>query len=404
MAGEGGGGIRMSWFAILTPDRPLHRPANWMSPRERVLLALNHQEPDRVPVALWGSWYGVTDSLYLNLLTELGWQPVPPFRPDISHSVNYYDDRLLDLLGTDIRHMDPGSTARTSRQRADGADYWGLQWSRSGLYRAASHHPLADAGLEQIYEHRLPTADEAVDAEAIRERLKVIRSMDQEYAVAARAISSFGLFEMSQALRRPDQLLMDFLLEPAIVHALIDRLTGCYASMLERVLEVAGDQLDLVELPGDDFAGNKHPIISPNQFDVFFREPYRRLVQLIRDRCPHVKIVFHSDGAITPFLDRLLDIGIDVVHPLEPLPATDFRAVKAQFGDRLAFIGGIDIRESLQSDEARVVAEVKTRIDQLGDGGGYILAPANHLQWDVPTRNVFSLFHAAREHGRYGTA
>ena len=166
---------------------------------------------------------------------------------------------------------------------------------------------------------------------------------------------------------------------------------------------LSGPALDILELPGDDFAGNQFPIISPKKFDQFFKEPYTQLIRRIKARCPHIKVVYHSDGAMTPFLQRIVDIGADVFHPLEPLPATDMAAVKAQFGDRLAFMGGIDIREAMQGDEAGVVEEVRLRISQLAPGGGYILAPANHLQRDVPPRNLFVLCEAAQENGGYPT-
>jgi len=354
-----------------------------------------------VPLALWGSWYGVTDKLYFKALETLGWKPVPPFRPGLVHSVNYYDDRLLEYLQVDVRHVYPGATATTARTNPDGTDAWGLKWNTSGLYRTANYFPLAQASVEQIQEYKLPGANDVIQTNEILARLKTIRAMDNEYAVVGRAVASYGFFEMAQSLRKHEQLFMDMALAPEIVHAIVARLYDCYAAMMERFLDVAGDQLDMIELPGDDFAGNNGPLISLDMYDQFFREPYRRLVHLIKSYCPHLKVIYHSDGAMTPFLSRFIDIGIDIFHPLEPLPATDFNEVKAQYGDRLVFMGAIDIREALQSDEAGVVAEVKTRIQQLAASGGYILAPANHLQWDVPPENLFALYRAAREYGQY---
>lgn len=354
-----------------------------------------------MPLALWGSWYGVTDRLYFRVLEQLGWQPAPPFRPDLAHSVNYYDDRLLARLGVDIRHVDPGVTAAANRPGPDGSDGWGLRWDSSGLYRLANYHPLQEATIEQIVAHPLPQADWAVPAEQIRARLQAIRSLDQKYAIAGRAVASYGFLEMAQSLRKHEKLFVDLVRAPEIVDALVQRLFDCYAELTLRFLDIAGQDLDLLELPGDDYAGNAGPLISPKMFDRFFKEPYRRLIALIKEHSPHVKVVFHSDGAVTPFLGRLVEIGVDVFHPLEPLPATDMAAVKAQYGDRLAFMGGIDIREALQGDEARIEEEVKTRLALLAPGGGYILAPANHLQWDIPPQNLFALYDSAVKYGWY---
>ena len=207
-----------------------------ISPRERVLIALNHQKPDRVPLALWGSWYGLTDRLYFNVLKTLGWQPVKPFRPDRLHSVNYYDDRLLARLGVDIRHVDPGSTAITSRTDANGVDGWGLQWDATGLYRTASCHPLQNATLNDIRHHPFPTANVIRTAD-IERRLKAIAALNDEYAIAGRAVVSYGFFEMAQSLRKHDVLLMDLALNPELVHTLIQRLLDCYAALLVKFLE-----------------------------------------------------------------------------------------------------------------------------------------------------------------------
>jgi uroporphyrinogen decarboxylase len=372
-----------------------------LTPRQRILTTLDHREPDRQPLALWGSWYGVTDKLYLATLEELGWEPVPPFRPEFTHSVNYYDDRLLERLGTDIRHVDPGSTAITARLSHDGSDAWGLKYRRRGLYRAAASFPLENATVEEILEWEVPRADEVIDEEAILERLQAIRNLGDEYAVAGRAVASYGLFEMAQSMRRHDQLLADILIEPENVHALVGRLAECYTSLIGRFLEIAGDALDIIELPGDDYAGNTHPIISPEHFDEFFLQPYTRMIAEIKRRAPQIKVAFHSDGAVAPFLERWIAMGVEIFHPLEPLPATDMAAIKAQYGDRLVLLGAIDIRTEMQGSLDGVEAEAQRRMELLSPGGGYILAPANHLQSDVPPENLLRLYDYAREHTPY---
>lgn len=370
-----------------------------LTSRARVLAALENRMPDRTPTALWGSWYGVTDPLYMEALQVLGWEPVLPFRPEKLHSVNYYDDRLLRRLGTDIRHVDPGSVALTARVGADGRDAFGLGFRRSGLYRAAAAAPLEQATVDEVLAWPLPSAEEVVREEPILARLAALARLqeaEEPYAIAGRAVASYGLFEMAQSLRKHDKLLLDLHLEPEIVHALVGRLAACYGDMIDRFLQIAGPQLDILELPGDDFAGNQHPIIAPAMFDSFFRAPYAALIARIKARAPQVRVAFHSDGAIRPFLPRLIELGVDIVHPLEPLPATDMAAVKAEFGDRICFLGGIDIRSALQGDVAEVQAEVQRRVNALAPGGGYILAPANHLQRDVPAANLLALYDAAR--------
>ena len=111
--------------------------------------------------------------------------------------------------------------------------------------------------------------------------------------------------------------------------------------------------------------------------------------------------MLHSDGAIAGLLPEIVALGIDVVHPLQPLPASDLPAIKDKFGSQLTFLGGIDISQAMTGSREDVVAEVKRRISQLASGGGYILAPSNHLQADVPAENVITLFETARRYGKY---
>jgi uroporphyrinogen decarboxylase len=109
--------------------------------------------------------------------------------------------------------------------------------------------------------------------------------------------------------------------------------------------------------------------------------------------------MLHSDGAITRLIPEIIALGVDVLHPLEPLPATDLPAVKAEFGNRLTFLGGIDISHAMRGSREEVVADVQRCLTQLAPGGGYILAPSNHLQADIPPENVVTLFETARTLG-----
>jgi hypothetical protein len=104
-------------------------------------------------------------------MRELNWEPVEPFRPEFLHSVNYYDDRLLKLLNVDVRHIDPGSITVTSHVGTDGADAYGLRYDRSGLYRMANYHPLAEADVDQIMAFPLPKADAVIREEPLLARL-----------------------------------------------------------------------------------------------------------------------------------------------------------------------------------------------------------------------------------------
>jgi uroporphyrinogen decarboxylase len=181
----------------------------------------------------------------------------------------------------------------------------------------------------------------------------------------------------------------------------LERVTATIDGLLRLAMQAGGRWFDMVELPGDDYAGNTNLVISPAMFREFIRPQLARFVRTIKEYNPETRVMLHSDGAIARLLPDLLSLGIDVIHPLEPLPATDLAAVKADFGDKLTFLGGIDISHAMTGSLEDVIAEARLRIGQLAPGGGYILAPSNHLQADVPAENVVALFTAAQKFGKY---
>ncbi len=370
-----------------------------MDHRERVLMAVNHVEPDRVPTALWGSAYGVTDPLYFQLVKALGLgEPVAPFRPRMGHTVSYYDDRVMEALDIDVRHAECGFSD-LGGPSPDGRDSWGIRYDRSGLYLTAADHPLDNATAEALETYPWPEVEKLLRRDEFAERARFLKERT-DYAVVGRACDSFGPFERCCALRRTDRFLLDRAADPEFAAQLVGKVTDVLCRLLEIYLDTAGRYLDIVELPGDDYAALR-PIISPRMFARFFAPAWRRMISLVWQAAPHCKILFHSDGNMEPFLGALAGLGVDIFHCLEPLPSVDMAQVKQAHGGRLCIWGAIDVKQALQGDQERVAAEVKERIRQLAPGGGYVLAPANHLQPDVPAGNVIALFRAARTYGRY---
>jgi uroporphyrinogen decarboxylase len=371
-----------------------------MDHRERVMTAINHEEPDRVPTAIWGSTYGITDPLYYKLVKRFNLsEPVDPFRKRRGHSVNYYDDRILDALDIDVRHVWLGFSDLAGPTKDGGVDAWGIGWEQFGIYFAPTQHPLAEANLEDILRYSYPDVEKFIRLDELRRRTMFLKG-NTDYAVVGRSVDSYGPFERACSLMGTEKLMLNIVLDEDLVIALVEKITDVLCRLTEIYMEVVGQWLDIIELPGDDYAA-ENPLISPKHFDRIFSNSWRRIIDIIRDASPNCKITFHSDGRMTPFLSRLIDLGVDVFHCLEPLPNIDMVQVKNEYGSHLCFLGAIDIKEAMRRDVYRVEEEVKRRILELGPGGGYILAPANHLQPDVPPENVEALFRAAKKFGIY---
>ncbi|MGB9674449.1 MAG: uroporphyrinogen decarboxylase family protein, partial [Anaerolineales bacterium] len=236
--------------------------------------------------------------------------------------------------------------------------------------------------------------------EGVAARAKYLRE-NTEYFVVMRMVASHGPFQTACDLRGTENFLRDMAIHPEFAIALLERVTDTIIGLLRLALAAGGEYFDMIELPGDDYAHNKGLMFSLPMFRRFIKPCLTKMIAVIKEAPRPIKIMLHSDGAIGSLIPEFIDLGVDVIHPLEPLPATDFVAIKRQYGNAVTFLGGIDISHALQKSEEDVVQEVKTRLNQLAQGGGYILAPSNHLQADIPPQNVLTLFKAAQELGRY---
>jgi uroporphyrinogen decarboxylase len=374
-----------------------------MTARERILAALNHTEPDRVPTVLWGSYYTLNDDTYFNLLPHLGLDdPVPPFRRQLPRNSNYYDDRVLDCLGTDARYVWSGFTdLGGARMDGDGRDAWGVQWVRQGHHMVSVGFPLAGADQDGIESYDWPDPEEYLDFELVRDRLSWLEHKYPNHAIGARATNSYGPFEQAAQLRGRADFLMNIAAEPELARQIMEKCTDVIVLAQELYLNVVGGHIDFFEIPGDDYGANQNLMISPRSFRKLVKPALARIVASVKAYRADLPVVFHSDGAITSIIPDLVEVGIDVLNPLEPLAATDWTAIKREFGDRLCFMGGIDITEAMIGPVEGVADEVKRRIEIFGPDGGYILTSANHLQPDVPPENVVAMFDAARRYGRY---
>lgn len=375
-----------------------------MQPRERVLASLSHQEPDRVPLALGGGPYGLVDDLYLRLVErlELG-QPVPPFRS--GHNISYMDDRLLERIGTDLRYCWPGllpNSPITPGPEGTFYDSYGQIWKRAFPYYFTGEGLLKDATRLEDIERRVrwPDLSSPRWTAGVAERAQNLREQT-DYFIVMRMVASHGPFQTACDLRGTTNFLMDLASRPEFAWALLDKITTAIEGLLRLAMQAGGKWFDMIELPGDDYAANTNLMISPAMFRKFIRPCLARLVKTIKEYNPETKIMLHSDGAIAKLIPDIIALGVDVLHPLEPLPATDLPAVKAAFGDKISFLGGIDISHAMPGSRADVIADVKRCLAALAPGGGYILAPSNHLQADVPAENVLALFEAAQQLGRY---
>lgn len=375
-----------------------------MLPSERVKTALAHQVPDRVPLALWGGPYGIVDPLYLALvkLLQLG-DPEVPIRK--GHTVNHQDDRLLEALGTDTRYLWPGASPGSPTHVADNGnliyDDFGQPWKQTHPYYSATDGLLKDSSALEEIETLVhwPDVNDPRWTSGVAERAAVLK--DSGYYIIGRMVLSHGPYQMACDLRGMENFMMDMIDRPDSAMALLNRITDTICGLCGNYLDAAGSVMDMIELPGDDYAANDNLVFSPKLFRKMIRPCLERIIATIRSRRSDIKIMLHSDGAIGKLVPDLIEMGIDVLHPLEPVAGLDPAQIKRNYGESISFLGGVDISHAMPGSVDDVRADIDRCIRDLAYGGGYIMAPCNHLQSDIPPENVIEMYSYAKMVGNY---
>ena len=347
-----------------------------LTPRERVLLALERKETDRVPVD-----FMATGEAWARLKGRLG----------IADS-----EAVLGRLGIDLRHPRQAYVGPPLEQRADGS--WGVRRrpvaNRAATYDEIVEHPLA--GVQDAAElARYPwPRPEWWDAESLRGQIAQLDA-ENSYAIALEEFGDpGGMFEIAWYLRGMEQFLVDLAERPEIPFEIMRRVTDFYIGMLERVMAAAGDRVDLI-WTSDDIAHQHGRLVSLKTWRQWIAPHHERLNRRIHET--GARVMYHSCGAVRAFIPGLIEIGVDVLDVLQfSADGMDPREIKAEFGGRLAFHGGMDVQSTLPfGSEAEVRRVTRERIAVLGAGGGYILAPTHNIQGDTPPENVVAMYEEA---------
>jgi uroporphyrinogen decarboxylase len=374
-----------------------------LTSRERVLCALNHEEPDRVPIFFGTS--GVTTMLgaaYDRFKAHLGIQrETKVFWRALQYAV--LDEDVMARFGSDGRplFMGPVPTPQERELSPDDLlDSWGITWHRSpgNHYYEIVNPPLKTASIDDL--DRYPWPDLAHPSRFVGLKAKAKAIQDAGYAVVA--LSGVSVFEYCYMLRGVETWLMDLAANPDFALALLRRVTDLQREAACRMMEEAGEYVDVV-ITGDDLGSQNAPLISPKMYRRLVKPFQAEVLASIKSRTKG-KVFYHSDGNIYSLLGDLIEIGVDLLNPVQVSAKDmgDTARLKKEFGDRLSFCGAVDTQEVLPygtPDDVR--REVRRRIKDLGPGGGYILASVHCIQPDVPPENVIAMLEEAQVAGRY---
>jgi len=346
-----------------------------MTSRQRVLTAFAHEEPDRVP-----AWCGASAEFWAKAKRRLALD----------------DEGLRVRLGDDFRRVaaryagpelvpSPGAESRT---------IFGIE--RRGMgYGQPLNHPLADATLTEVHDY--PWPDPAwEDISRIRADAE---GWGGRYAILGGSWSPF--WHDAIDLLGMERLYVLMYESPEIVDAVMQHLVDYYVAVSQRVFDEAADAIDIFFI-GNDFGSQTGPLLSPSLFERFVLGHLRRLIDL--GHAYGLRVQLHCCGGFVPLIPLMIDAELDALHAVQPsCTGMDLATLKAEFGERMVFNGGIDSHHVLIDGSPASVREATRHVlTVMKPGGGYV-AGASHdtILEQTPVSNVLAMFDAVREFGTY---
>jgi uroporphyrinogen decarboxylase len=352
-----------------------------MTPRERVLAAIHHEEPDRVPLVL-----GVSNA------TGIKMKPYKGIKEIIG--VQAPDNYIYDWPELGTAEIDP---------HTDCIDSWGSgQTEITPGHWFPSVHPLPLARtVEELEAYQgWPDMSDPTRIAHVRESARRLAEENQ-YAILATPWLLFPL-ERAYAMQGMEAFLLNMAMDAEFVRAFLEKIATYCKELMGLLLQELGDNVDMIKI-GDDLGTQNSLVISPKMYREILKPVHADFISFIKSRTK-AKIFFHSCGDVAPLIEDFIEIGVDILNPVQASAGkmSDFPSLKKQFGKNIVFCGGIDTHRILPFgtvDEVR--SEVRRVIQTLGPGGGYMVGAVHTVMDDVPPENVLAMVDAVEEFGRY---
>lgn len=386
-----------------------------MTSYERVKAALDHREPDRVPLDLGGSVLtGMNRHAYARLRRHLGLPQAPESLVDPIQQLARVEPDVQELLGVDVVCVDPDPPSSPGLARdpvREGAywvmtDEWGITWRmpvEGGHYFDMTGRPLAGAETAQdLAKFPWPDPEDPARFASLKDRALAAVGERRKAYILGRQYA--GIWETALWMCGFDKFFTDMLVNESFAHALMDTITELKMRYWQKALETVGDNVLLVS-EADDLATQQSLFCSADLYRSMVHPYHKKLFSFIREKAKSpVHIFYHSCGAVRPLIPFLIEEGVDVLNPVQVSARDmDTRELKREFGRDLTFWGGgVDTQRVLPTGTpAQVRDEVRRRIDDLAPGGGFVFAAVHNVQSDVPPENFMAMWEALQEFGAY---
>jgi uroporphyrinogen decarboxylase len=389
-----------------------------MNPRERISAALNHTEPDRVPIDIGTSDTFIAREVYEGLAALLGLDPVAAKNAPHANTFVTPDEEMLGALGADVRLVPvtqrPDSESAVLRSKdsgleellPDGSERW--VYADGRIYKRAAGkwdiqlcRPAIAAGLSREEIDRIlppfPQQDDWADAQNARDAIR--RWHERGVAVQCNSIimpvtgTAGGYLDFTSWC-------LELASQPKLLCDLMDRYLEYAFAQAESFYDAIGNSADTIYGIGDDVASHSGMWMSPRDYRRYIKPRHAKIIRFIKARSK-AKIIHHCCGACREIIPDLIEIGVDALNPTQTsAKGMDPFELKRDFGNDIAFWGGIDVMHLLPEGTTQdVEREVKRHIDALAPGGGYVFAPSHIIQRFTPPENVLTMYQTALEYG-----
>jgi uroporphyrinogen decarboxylase len=382
-----------------------------LTSRERMLTALNHRVPDRIPIDLGGFQTGIHIKAYQSLLDFLGIEeeimvldPVQQLAVPSEQVLEKFhiDTRYVTAHGPDSFKGGIELNKRDGRLWHDLKDEFGVIWSMRDdqmLYMDISYHPLANATIKDLDDYPFPDGGDPSRFSGVREKALEIKK-NTPYALSS-GISGVT-YEICWYMRGLERWFIDMIKNPEFCAALLDKTSQYWVDWMVGFLSQVGDLLDIIMI-GDDLAGQSGPLLSPTFYREIVRPRQYRVIQTIKEHT-NAKIWYHTCGSCVEYIPDLIEMEVDILNPVQTSAKNmNPEMLKELFGKDIVFWGGgIDSQHTLPfASPGEIRQEVKNNLETFMPGGGYVFNNIHNIQTGVPAENIVAMYEAAYEFGFY---
>jgi uroporphyrinogen decarboxylase len=382
-----------------------------MTSRDRVLAAINHEEPDRVPLVI-----GISNATGIKMQPYRGIKKIIGVEAPDNYIYDWpelgtaeIDEETMRRLHSDVRgvlDLEPEWVRHRNRERpphSDCIDSWGSGQKEIGLGDwFPGVHPLTEAQMVEELDRYQGWPDMSDPSRIAHVRATAQRlAAENQYAIMATPWLLFP-FERAFAMQGMETFLINMVGNPDFARALLDKIAGFCKELMRRFLAELGDNVDIIKI-GDDLGTQDRLMISPKMYRDFLKPIHADFISFIKART-NARVFFHSDGDVAPLIDDFIEIGVDILNPIQTSAGSmsDLPSLKKRFGKNIVFCGGIDTHKVLPHGSVEDVREeVRRVIGILGPGGGYMAGAVHTIMNDVPPENVLAMVDAVEEYGRY---